>query len=292
MGKSLPRAGFGGLKVVSFESRRAQEMATLISAYGGVPLVAPSMREIPLEDNPVAFRFAERLLAGELDAVIFMTGVGTRTLMEVLQARYPLEKIVQSLSRVTVVARGPKPVKVLRELQVPITLTVPEPNTWREILQELDKSQGDFSLRGKSVAVQEYGVSNEAFLRELAQRGAEVHRVVVYRWALPEDVQPMLKAMEAIVEGRVGVVLFTNAAQVDHVVRLASVNGLKERLLDAVQRCAVCSVGPTSTEAFLAQGIGVDLEPEHPKMGALVRESANRAADLLREKLKRTQGTA
>lgn len=77
MGKSLKAAGFGGLKVVAFESRRAQEIATLISAYGGVPLVAPSMREIPLGENPAAFGFAERLFAGELDAVIFMTGVGT-----------------------------------------------------------------------------------------------------------------------------------------------------------------------------------------------------------------------
>lgn len=171
--------------MVAFESRRAKEMATQISNHGGIPQVAPSMREIPLEENPAAFTFAEKLFADRIDAVIFMTGVGTRTLVEVLETRCPREKIVRALSQITVVARGPKPIKVLRELQVPITITVPEPNTWREILQALDGNSRGITLKGNRVAVQEYGVSNQRFLRELGERGAQVLRVPVYRWALP-----------------------------------------------------------------------------------------------------------
>ena len=115
MGNQTTRvASFDGLAVVSFESRRAKEMAALISNLGGNPLVAPSVREVPLEDNPDAFAFAEKLFQGKLDGIIFMTGVGTRTLVEVLETRYPREKIVQALTKVTVVARGPKPVKVLQ----------------------------------------------------------------------------------------------------------------------------------------------------------------------------------
>ena len=67
-----------GLRVLSLESRRAAEMAELIRKQGGVPLVAPSMREVPLEDNHEAFRFAERLFAGEFEMAILLTGVGTR----------------------------------------------------------------------------------------------------------------------------------------------------------------------------------------------------------------------
>src|SRR5260370_28737877 len=110
---------FGGLEVVSFESRRAIEMATLIENLGGVPRVAPSMREVPLEENPVAFDFAEKLFAGRLDAIIFMTGVGTRTLFEVLETRHAREKIVRCLSKIPVGARAPKPIKVLSRNLVP-----------------------------------------------------------------------------------------------------------------------------------------------------------------------------
>src|SRR3954449_8382610 len=45
---------FGGHEVVSFESRRATEMAAIIESYGGRPRVAPSMREVPLEQNAEA----------------------------------------------------------------------------------------------------------------------------------------------------------------------------------------------------------------------------------------------
>jgi uroporphyrinogen-III synthase len=279
-------ADFGGLVVASFESRRAKEMATLISNYGGIPLVAPSMREIPLEENPAAFAFAEQLFAKKVDAVIFMTGVGTEALVEVLETRYPREKIVRALAEIRVVARGPKPIKVLRELRIPITISVPEPNTWREILQALEQNAPGFKLEGSRVAVQEYGVYNPAFLEQLRRHGAEVLRVPVYRWGLPEDTTPLRKALEAIVEARARVVLFTNAVQVEHVLQVASENGLNQKLLEALRDCVVCSVGPTCSEALLATGTAVDLEPEHGKMGLLVHEAARKAPDLLRHKTK------
>ena len=278
---------FGGLVVVAFESRRAKEMTTLISNYGGIPLVAPSMREIPLEENPAAFTFAERLLARQLDAVIFMTGVGTQTLVEVLETRYTREKIVRALSDVVVVARGPKPTKVLRELQIPIAIAVPEPNTWREILRALEENARGFQLEGSRVAVQEYGVPNEAFLQQLRERGAEVLRVPVYRWGLPEDIGPLRQALEAIVDGRARVALFTNAVQVEHAMQVASENGLNQSLLETLRDCVVCSVGPTCSAALFASSVSVDLEPAHPKMGMLVYEAALRAPDLLRQKTQR-----
>ncbi len=269
---------------MAFESRRAKEMASLIACYGGVPIVAPSMREIPLDENPAAFAFAEKLFAGQLDAVIFTTGVGTRVLLEVLEGRHPREEIVRSLSKTIIVARGPKPGKALRELGVPIAIAVPEPNTSREILQALEENSRGFKLEGSRVAVQEYGVSNEAFLGQLRARRAEVLRVPVYRWALPEDTEPLRGALEAIVGGRARVVLFTNAVQVDHLLRLASEQGRKQGLLEALHDAVVCSVGPTCSEALVASGISVDLEPEHGKMGALVREAAGKAPALLRHK--------
>ena len=285
MGRSTTeKKGLEGLEVVAFESRRAKEMAALISRYGGTPVVAPAMREIPLEENSAAFQFADELFAGKIDGVIFLTGVGTRTLFEALETRFPRPKIVSTLSEITVVARGPKPLKVLREYQIPVTITVPEPNTWREILQELDENPRGFTLRGSRVAVQEYGISNEAFLRELADRGVSPLRVPVYRWALPEDTGPLGSALEAISEGRARVVLFTNAGQVDHMLQFASKLGLRESLSNALGKCVVCSVGPTSSEVLRAKGLPVDLEPEHPKMGVLVQECAKRVRELLQKK--------
>ena len=275
---------FEGLEVVAFESRLAAEMATLITKFGGVPRVAPAMRETPLEENAPAFVFGEALLAHRLDALICMTGVGTRRLIEVLEKRFPREAILEALRGITVVARGPKPAKVLREIKVPITITVPEPNTWRELLQELDENPRGFTLEGSHVAVQEYGVPNEAFLAGLQGRGVDVLRVPVYQWQLPENLEPLREAIGALVEGRAGVVLFTNAAQVEHVLRVAAECGFEDRLRDTWPEVVVASVGPTCSETLLGHGIAVDSEPAHPKMGPLVQETAQRAKGILNMK--------
>ena len=92
----------------------AQEAGRLIERHGGVAIMAPSMREVPLAENSAAFKFARRLMAGALDAVIFMTGVGAKALFEVLSGQYPQTSVVAALREVTTVARGPKPARVLR----------------------------------------------------------------------------------------------------------------------------------------------------------------------------------
>src|SRR5579864_2016924 len=205
---SLPPAfAFAGLRVVAFESRMSGPMAELIAKHGGVAVEAPALREIALGDNPEAVAFAERLVAGEFDAVVFLTGVGTRFLAESIETRVPRKTWVSALGRTKVVARGPKPVAALRELQARVDIQVPEPNTWREILSELDAR---LPVSGMRIAVQEYGQPSRELSEGLTQRGAVVTCVPVYRWALPEDTKPLKKAVEEIIAGRIAIALFTS----------------------------------------------------------------------------------
>jgi uroporphyrinogen-III synthase len=281
----MPNQGFAGLKVLTLESRRAPEMAKLIANSGGQPVVAPSMREVPLESNTHAFEFADALMKERIDVVIFLTGVGTRALTRVVETVHPREKFVAALSRVAVVARGPKPVAALREMGVPITLTIPEPNTWREILHELDESQL-LTTRGSRVAVQEYGVANPELLAGLAERGAQVTSVPVYEWMLPEDTAPLRAAIGALTRGEIDVALFTSSAQLRHLLQVAEEMRVKDAVLQALSKVLVVSIGPITSEELQKNGIAVDLEPSHPKMGFLVNEAAEQSATLLQQKRK------
>ncbi len=274
--------GLSSLKVVTFESRMATAMADLITRQGGIPVSAPAVREIPLEDNPAAIQFATELLAGRIDMVLLLTGVGTRALVAAVETAFPRAEFLAALGRVPTIVRGPKPQAVLRELNVPIALAVPEPNTWREILSALDEAA--IPLQGRRVAVQEYGRSNPELLAGLEARGASVMRVPVYRWALPEDCGPLQRAITAIIEGQVDLILFTTAVQVDHLLKVATESGLEERLRAALQDTVVASIGPTCSEALREHGLAVDLEPEHPKMGHLVMIAARHAHVLRRIK--------
>jgi uroporphyrinogen-III synthase len=172
----------------------------------------------------------------------------------------------------------------LRELDVPVWLAVPEPNTWRELLTALDAKASEQPVRGARVAVQEYGVSNADLLDGLRTRGAQVTRVPVYRWALPEDVEPLKAAVSAIARGEIDVAMFTTGVQVVHLLQVARDMRLEAAVLDGLRRMVIASIGPTTSEELQRHGLSADLEPSHPKMGFLVREAAERAGELLREK--------
>src|SRR5881296_529847 len=148
------RSGQAGLRVVTFESRRAEEIAELIRRHGGEPVSAPALREVPLSENGPALEFARLLREGKIDVAIFLTGVGTRFVAGAVASVIPKEELGGALRSVTTVARGPKPVAALREIGVTPSISVPEPNTWRELLAALDQHT---QVAGKRVAVQEYG---------------------------------------------------------------------------------------------------------------------------------------
>src|SRR5437867_4196118 len=229
-----------GLRVVSFESRRSSEIAELVRRHDGEPRSAPSMREIPLSESAAARELAERMTRGEIDIVIFLTGVGTRMLIEAVAPVLPPERFASALSAIVTIARGPKPRAVLAELGVRPTIVVPEPNTWRELLDAIDM-RGPVS--GRTVAVQEYGTENPELIRGLTDRSANVLRVPIYRWALPEDLGPLRAAIADLLAGRIDVALFTSATQVDHLFRVAG-EAQREQLQAALGHVVVASIGP------------------------------------------------
>ncbi len=287
----MPNATFGGLRVLSLESRRAQEIGTLIANYGGEPVVAPALREVPLESNTLALAFADALIRGEFDLVILLTGTGTRALAGVVECAGKSEAFLDALRRVPVVVRGPKPLAVLRELNVPAAIAVPEPNTWRELLRALDDGAAEkgIAIRGARIAVQEYGVSNPELLAGLNERGARVVRVPVYQWALPEDLAPLENAIRAICERRLDIVLFTTSVQLTHMMQVAKVMDLEAALRRGLNGMVIASIGPSTTESLRHQGLAPDLEPVHPKMGFLVELAAAQGPSLLAAKRKPSQ---
>lgn len=254
-------------------------MLDLLERHGAVGCVAPSLREIPVEDNQSIFEFADRLFAGTIHTMIFLTGVGARTLMSALETRFDRADVLAALNHCRIVVRGPKPTAVLHEWKLRIDLKAPEPNTWRELLQTLD---GDTTpIVGEVIAVQEYGEQNADLHAALRQRGAEVLPVTVYRWALPEDVAPLESAVRRAIAGEFDVLMVTSAQQVRHAVQVAERLGCRDDFLAAIRKCVLASIGPTSSETLREFGLEADFEPSHPKMGSLVRETCLAAPRLL-----------
>src|SRR5690606_21890193 len=124
---------------------------------GGVPHVAASMREVPLENNQAAVDFANRVITGQVDIVVFMTGVGFTHLLAAIERKVDRQRFLDAMSDIVTIARGPKSVVAMRDAGLKATIKVPEPNTWREILQTIDT---EIHIANQNLVVQEYGVTN------------------------------------------------------------------------------------------------------------------------------------
>lgn len=271
-------SGNSPLRVLALESRRSEEIATLIRKQGGDPFVAPSMREIPLARHEAVFDFGARLLRQEFDCLILLTGVGTRLLWQTLLARYPEPGLKSALAAITLVSRGPKPSAALRDIGLAAGVLVPEPNAWRDVLAVMR------ARPETRVALQEYGKSNPDLIGSLRALGKDVTPVPIYAWDLPEDTRPLREAAARLIAGRIDVVLFTTSTQLINLLKVAEEEGIARQVLEALQSAFIGSIGPTTSETLEEYGLRADFEPSHPRMGLLVNESAAIAAKTLADK--------
>jgi uroporphyrinogen-III synthase len=270
---------FDGLRVLSLESRRATEIETLIRKQGGEPFVAPSLKERALSDHSDAFRLLERLESGDCEMLILMTGVGLSFWREVITSSFGAERADAALRNVKLLARGPKPTAVLRASGISPDVTIPEPNTWREIVQAVA------TRRERRLAVQEYGRPNPQFVKELESLGAQVETFALYRWDLPEDLAPLREAVLRLAQRNVDTVLFTSGVQLQHLFAIAEEQGLSREVQSALEDyVAIASIGPIMNEALEERGLYPDIVPSSPKMGPLVYAAAEQSAEVIRKK--------
>lgn len=256
-------------------------MTRLIQRAGGEPFVSPSMREVPFADSRALVDFANRLITGQIDVLVLLTGVGLKQLVSQVERHVGRERLLHALADVKTVVRGPKPTAVLRELGIQPTLRVPEPNTWRELLTTLDIH---LPVANLTVGLQEYGVTNPSLIAGLEARGANVERAQVYTWDFPEDLAPLEANARRWSAGELDVAMFTSTNQIHNLLKLADDLGLRESMLAAARRMVVASIGPTTSQTLREVGLPVDLEASPPNMGTLVIGTARACHDILNRK--------
>ena len=269
---------FAGLNVLSLESRRAEEMATLIGKYGGQATVAPSMRQTEVENTSQVGAFYSALMGGDVHALACMTGVGTKLFLSDLVRQYP--DALPRLMDVPIVARGNKPLSALKLYGLKATL-VPRPHTWREVQDHLQATLRPF----QHAVVLEYGEpSPQPFIAALSADRIRVTSLPVYRCALPDDIKPLENAVRGCVTGQHQVLLLSSGRQMLHFLQLARMLHLEDQLRSALRGMMVASIGPACTEAAAELGVQADWEANPHKMGILVRGAAEHAAKLLGRK--------
>ena len=175
------------------------EMASLIRRHGGVPYGAPVLQEHYLKDSPEVQQAITDVCDGRVDTAIFLTGVGANAMMGIADAMGRLAEFEDALREVTVVARSPKPGRILRRHKIPIAIMPPEPYT----SSDLTAAMAELDLRGKRVIFQRYGGPDSELPTYLREQGADYQELTLYDWGLPDDTGPVVKLIDRIEGGEV-----------------------------------------------------------------------------------------
>jgi uroporphyrinogen-III synthase len=258
-----------GVRVGVLQTRYRRELAGLIERVGGVPILAPCLREVRSDPHDEELRARFRAVVSvPVHVFVFQTGVGTQALFD-LAAEAGLDgQLAEAVQGALVVARGPKPLTVLLGLGCRVDHRTVEPHTTEELLRVLEP----LDLAGQRVAVQHYGSANASLVDHLRSRAGEVIELFSYRWALPDDVGPIVHFLRELRAGRVAVTAFTSASQVESLFTVATDSGVAGELPDWLNhRTLTAAIGPTCARALEQHGVAIAIRPERPKMVPFVR---------------------
>ena len=272
----MAKASLNGRVLAFVEARMPDEMAGLIRRHGGVPVGAPVMQEHYLQDSPQVQRAIADVCAGRVNTAIFLTGVGANAMMGIAEGMGRLAEFEEALRGITVVARSPKPGRILRRHKIPIDIMPPEPYTSSDLIA----SMRDLDLVNKRVIFQRYGGPDSELPTYLREQRADYEELTLYDWGLPDDTAPVVDLIDRMERGEIDALAFTSRPQVPNLMTIAAETGREESLRASLGGpVAVASVGPVCTRKLQEFGIEVDVEPDHPHMGNLVMAVAEYFGD-------------
>ncbi len=273
-------AALKGRRIALVEGRMQSELAALVQRHGGEPYSVSALREVSRSCEPLVQAFIEALNRGDIQVVICQTGVGVTALMQEAERLNRSAELIAGLGNVTLVCRGPKPVAVLKRYALAAAVQAQTPYTTADLLQAMEP----LALAGCGVGLLHYGERNDPLAHALQGRGAQLHELCLYEWALPDDIGPLQMLVRELIAGQLDAIAFTSKVQVRHLWQVATELGDDTKLTEVLnQRLIVAAVGPSCAAELQAYGVIPDVVPNNPRMGPMVMaliEFYNRDAEM------------
>jgi uroporphyrinogen-III synthase len=256
-----------GKTIAILEHRFTREFSLLFERQGGTVYTCPLLEEKPLENRDELQSFIRRVADGDLDVMIFLTGVGARFLISEAESMGLKNEFLKALGNTMTVVRGPKPVAALRHFGVRVDV-IPENPTTEGVIEALRTRD----LHGRRVGVQLYGTPNPQLVSALEAKGAQLSPVQIYAYGAATDLSTVSGLVGSTLDGDVHVMAFTSAPQVRMLFDFAAQLGFADALRRALsERVVLASIGEVTSRALQEQGLTPKIVPAQSKMGALAQ---------------------
>lgn len=238
--------------VVTRADEQAAELCALLDAAGAVAVRCPTIVIAP-PTSYAAMDAALARLAGQ-DWIVFTSANGVRHLLDRAEAL----GLGSALAAARVAAVGAVTARALAARGAAAAFVPAE-----ESAEALGEALPD--VEGRAVLLIQGSKADPGLARRLEERGARVGAVGAYRTV------PTAPSGDALTELRKGVdaLTFTSPSTVEGFIAL----GPEWRSL--ARRAIVATIGPTTTTAALALGLGVHAEARERSMGGLIEALAS-----------------
>lgn len=247
--------------------RRGDEQALMLRRFGLEVLHGPMIATVLLTDDGPLREATVELIERPPNFVVANTGIGIRTWLAAAKGWGLGDPLLAALGQARIAARGPKVAGAIRSAGLDVWWRAPS-----EQLADVRDHLIRTGVDGCRVAVQRHGQDDPSLSAGLADAGADVVDIPVYRWETPAEVDRAVTLIEAIAGRLVDAVTFTSGPAVRNMMALARKVGLADEVLAALNGpvLAAC-VGPVCAGVAREEGLLDVAVPEHWRLGSLVR---------------------
>lgn len=244
------------LKVLVPESRELDLFAGMLEAQGATAIRCPLVAIYDVVDVAPVRAWLARLMAGDFDDLILLTGEGLRRLLAQAEQFGHRHDAIDAIAHLRTIVRGPKPTRVLREIGLMPGVTATAPTS-----QGVMDSLRSEPLSGRSIGVQLYPDAPDTLAEFLTAAGAKVASIIPYRYAAEAEDDRVVAAIEQMAAGEIDFVAFTSSPQVKRLAGIARERGIEEKLKSALGKTRIAAVGPVVANAVEAIGAIVSVQP-------------------------------
>ncbi len=248
-----------GRRILILETREEAQFSKLLQEQGADVLQCPMFVINDQPDAAAVEAWIGRCIDEPFDDLVLMTGEGLRRIIKVVRRIGVEPAFVAALGKSRKFARGPKPVRALREvgLEAQVVTEKPTSEGITETLAKLD-------LRGHRVGIQLYPEQDHAkLLGAIKAMGAEIDTVLPYVYDAKAAEPNIVAAIDEMAAGRIDAIALTSRGQARRLLETAKSRGLEPSLKEALQRTKVAAVGPVVSDELKASGIATDIFPDN-----------------------------
>jgi len=244
---------FGKRVLVTRTRAQASALVELLEAEGAEPVELPLLEIQPLSESSQSRALLDRL--GSYQWVVFTSANGVDFFFQRLHAA---GHDTRALGGAKVCAIGPATAQQLASFGVLADLAPQE-----YVAEALATGLEEVGVGGGRVLLACAEGARDLLPRRLAQAGAQVEELPLYRSIVPQDSRPRARVL--LQEGKLDVVTFTSSSTVRH---LAEVLDGKLSLLQGV---AVACIGPVTAATAAELGLSVQVQARPSTIPGLVQ---------------------